>query len=72
MNTDIIDARADIVLQDQGTIVLFTPNSDAGEDWISEYIPHAMTYGPASVVEHRYAYDVYAGMNADGLLIQVI
>lgn len=58
----------DIEVNDQGSIVLLTPTSDAGREWIEENLPDdAQWFGMAVVVEHRYADDIIDGMVNDGL-----
>lgn len=58
----------DFEVRNEGTIFLFTPLTQAAKDWIAENIPDDATYfGPALVVEHRYAADIAQGMLAAGL-----
>lgn len=64
---------ADIWVNNQGSIVLLTPVSDAANEWIEDHIPDdAMYFGTALVVEHRYADDVIDGMMGDGLIVEPI
>lgn len=59
----------DFEVNNQGTIFLFTPLTQAAKDWIAEHIPDDATYfGKALVVvEHRYAADIAVGIIAAGL-----
>jgi len=61
----------DIEIQNEGTIVLFTPMSDAGRAWMTEYLPEPepwqMLGGQSYAVEHRYAYDIVQGIEYAGL-----
>jgi hypothetical protein len=60
--------KADVEVNDQGSIVLVTPMSEAATDWIAENVQDGATYwGPSLVVEHRFADDLIAGMQSDGL-----
>jgi len=50
-------------INDQGTLVLFTPLTDTARAWWSSNVdPDAQTYGAAYVVEHRYAQDIIEGI----------
>lgn len=63
----------DVVVNDQGTIVLFTPMTDTAKQWISEHIPDdAQWFGRSLVVEHRYADDIAVGMESDGLVVEAL
>jgi len=60
----------DFSVNDQGSIVLIEPVSQAALDWVEEYIGQDngfQPYWPTVVVEHRYADDVIEGMLNDGL-----
>lgn len=64
-------AKADLVVQDHGSIFLLTPHTDAGREWVAEHIPDdAQTWGIGSiVVEHRYITDIVVGAQGDGLVV---
>jgi hypothetical protein len=53
---------ADFQINDQGSIVLFTPVSDEAREFATEAFANAMTFGTAYVVEHRYADDIIADL----------
>lgn len=62
-------APVDIRVQDEGTILLFWPISDAGAEWINDHLdPEGLRWGGARVVEHRYAQDIIDGAREDGLV----
>lgn len=61
----------DFIINDQGSIVLFLPNSPEAREWIAENIPDdAMWFGRSLAVEHRFADDIIAGIEGDGLAVQ--
>ena len=61
----------DVRVEDQGTIVLFTPESDDGSAWMDDnvYAEDWQFIGSGVAVEHRYAPDLVAGMIGDGLAL---
>lgn len=64
---------ADFTAMDEGTIVLLTPETEAGFEWVKDNLPDgAMTWGAAIVIEHRYADDILTGIADDGLLVEVV
>ena len=65
----------DLYVQNEGSIFLLHPQSDAGLGWINEHIDECATrwgHGPraAVVVEHRYIGNIVAGAQADGLSVE--
>lgn len=61
----------DFRLTDAGSIVLLTPLSGAGHDWVKEHLPlDTMMFGGAFVIERRYAFDIVQGIANDGLELQ--
>lgn len=55
---DTDTTTTDIEIRNEGTIFLFTPCSPAGSEFLAEHAPEdAQWFGPALVVEHRYAQD---------------
>jgi len=61
----------DLYVQNEGSIFLLRPQSDAGQQWIEENIPDdAMSFGGAIVVEHRYIGAIVDGAQADGLTVE--
>lgn len=64
-------ADADVRVDADGSLVLFTPLTDAGRAWIDEHTETEpwQWLGPALCVEHRYAADLVHGMRNDGLKV---
>jgi hypothetical protein len=51
-----------------GNIVLCTPLTDEGTQWIEEHVdPASLWYGHSLVVEPRFVDDLVAGATSDGL-----
>ncbi len=64
--------RADFTVQDEGTIFLLTPVSDLAVDWVDSHLPQdAQHFGDSILVEHRYISDIVAGIQDDGLTVEV-
>lgn len=64
--------EADFLINDQGTIVLLTPQSEAAKAWATEHI-HAepwQMFGPAYAIDHRFAQAILDGIEADGLTVE--
>ena len=62
---------ADFRVQNEGTIALLYPLTDAARDWVAVHIPEdAQRFGNAIVVEHRYIFDIIDGATADGLIVE--
>jgi len=60
----------DIVISDQGSIILVMPRTEAAKEWLKENVAsEAMWYGPSLVVEHRFISYLIEGMMAEGLRI---
>jgi hypothetical protein len=61
----------DLSIQDEGSIYLLRPHSDAGKEWIAEHIPDtAIWFGGAVVIEHRFIGDIAQGAVNDGLEVE--
>lgn len=62
---------ADILVRDEGTLVIFSARTQAGEDWLAEHLPEDTPRWAITgyVVEHRYAFDIIAEASGDGLVI---
>lgn len=59
---------ADVLVTNEGTIVLLRPNTQRAKDWIAEHTPkESMWFGPSLVVEPRYVDDIIDGMTRNGL-----
>jgi len=61
----------DFLVNDQGTIFLLTPVTEAATEWADEHLPEeAMHFGDAIVVEHRFIEDIVSGFMNDGLICE--
>jgi len=61
----------DVSVRNEGSIFLLTPLSPEARAWFGEHLPDdALTFGPATVVEHRYVGDILDGMAQDGLALE--
>ena len=61
----------DFFIQNEGSIFLLQPLSDAGKEWVKEHIgDDAQTLGDAVVIEHRYIGAIVDGVQADGLSVE--
>jgi hypothetical protein len=63
---------ADIRIQNEGTIFLFTPISDEAIEWWETHVEEGMTYCGANVVEHRPAAAIIDGLIEAGFEIEGI
>ena len=71
MRTTLKTSPVDVLVADASSLILFTPVTPAGKEWIENHLPEdARWLGNAVVVEHRYAPDIATGMIADGLNLQ--
>lgn len=61
----------DILVNDQGSIVMLTPISPEAREWISQYVAFEswQWFGGSLCVEHGYADDLIEGMQAEGLTV---
>lgn len=65
-------SKADVLVENHGSILTFQPLTRRAEEWIKE---HISTEGfhpnwPTLVVEHRYAGDLATGMQTAGLVVR--
>ena len=63
--------RADIRVEDHGSIVLLRPLTTAGEDWLNERISDEgfQPYRPVVIAEPRYVAAIVEGAIEDGLKV---
>jgi hypothetical protein len=62
----------DFYILDEGTLVLFTPLTEAAKDFSVEAFGGAETFGHAFVVGHRFARDIIDDLiNEQGFAIQI-
>jgi hypothetical protein len=57
----------DFQIQNEGSLVILYPQSDAGRNWIAEHIGEHQEWCGGVVIESRYVGDVLAGIESDGL-----
>lgn len=74
MSTDCPDCAqcdcTDIVVSAEGSLYLFTPHTGTGSEWLNDHLPEdAPMFGPAFVVESRYALEIAQGALDDGLAV---
>lgn len=62
----------DIRIEDHGSIVSFTPKSDACKEWIDQNVQlEAWQWlGPSFGVDHSYADNLIDGLQAEGFEVQ--
>jgi len=63
----------DISINNQGSIVLLEPLTDAGRAWVKEHIGEDNGYQldwPTVLCDHRYAWPIVKGMWEDGLVVE--
>lgn len=62
------NSEIDFVVRDEGSIWLFTPQTPASLQFLSEHIQEdAQYFGDSLVVEHRCVYDLLIGLRTHGL-----
>lgn len=61
------DTDRDFHIEDNFSLILLRPLTDAAREWTGEHIPDATWFGTAVVVEHRYIADIVEGIKNDGL-----
>lgn len=60
----------DVSVESHGNIFLFRPNTDRGRNWLTENVSDdAQWFGPALMVEHRYARELASGLIGEGLKV---
>lgn len=69
--TETMTPQPDVSVTNEGTIFLFTANTEAAREWISEQVQaDAHWFCDALAVEHRFACDLARGMAEDGLTLE--
>lgn len=59
---------ADFAFADHGSVCILTPLSADGRDWVRNHVcADAQYFGRGLVIEPRYADDILAGIESDGL-----
>jgi hypothetical protein len=63
----------DVNVSNQGTVFLFTLNTQAAKDWVKEHLQLASwqwTGNRSFAVDHHYAENLCHGMRGDGLVVR--
>lgn len=61
---------ADIVVQNEGTIVLLVPETEVADEWLDEHLdPDVVRWATGYVVEPRYVAPIIEGALEDGLKV---
>jgi hypothetical protein len=69
-SSQVVPSTPDVLVCNEGTVLLFCPLTSRGKEWIDEYVqPDAQWFGNALVVEHRYAWGLAQGMKDAGLVL---
>jgi hypothetical protein len=64
-------SNVDVLVENQGSIFLFRLCSSAAKTWVEENVQDDPQFlGDGLAVEWRFARDLAAGMQADGLVLQ--
>lgn len=62
--------KADVEVENHGTILLFRPQTDAAREWLTSHVDsEAQWFGGALVVEPRYAADLAQGLQDEGFTL---
>lgn len=62
----------DIIMRDEGSLIIFFPNTITGSDWLDEHLPDdCPMVGKGYAVEPRYALPIMEGIIADGLNLKM-
>jgi len=65
-----MNKQVDVYVRNEGTIFTFNPRTDAAKEWIALNVAEdAQWLGNQLIVEHRYARDLAAGMQEEGLVL---
>ena len=67
-----MEAEADVIVSNEGSVFLLNPVTDAGKEWLKENCrPEGWQWlGQCLAIETRYALDIVEGMQGDGLVVQ--
>lgn len=62
----------DVELSDFGSIVVLTPKTDAGRDWILRHVDtkEAQPWGDGIACERDYGLEIVLGMVEDGIEVE--
>jgi hypothetical protein len=64
---------ADILIRDEGSLVLLVPTTAVARDWLVEHVSRDgyQPLRPTIVCERRYVLDIVEGLEGDGLTVEV-
>jgi hypothetical protein len=63
--------KADFTVQNEGSIFLLRPHSQAAHVWITEHMSGGIQqFGSAAVIDYKYIYDVINSIQQEGLLVR--
>jgi hypothetical protein len=62
--------RVDVRVQNEGTIFILYPQTEAATEWLDANVASAQRWGNGIVVEHRYVRDIVNGMIESGLVVR--
>jgi hypothetical protein len=60
--------QSDVLIENEGTIVMFQPVTDAARDWFAENVQTEgwQWFGPRLAVDHRTAGSLITGLLSEG------
>lgn len=67
--TEAATTQFDVFVNNQGSITLLVPYTDAGRDWLVEHLHEPMMWGGGYVVEPRYVWPIIEDMIDDGIAV---
>lgn len=71
MQTSVQPNQPDVIVDNEGSIMLFRPQTDAAKTWCAKNLPSdALRWCFSYVVEPRYAQNIVDGMLTDGLEVE--
>lgn len=69
-----MNRKADLIVQNHGSLVLLIPRTEAGRNWVDENIGPDngfQPYYPEVISEPRYVPAIIGGAGDDGLIVEV-
>jgi hypothetical protein len=65
---------SDFQVQDEGTLTVLYPRTDAARQWLAEHVLEEDTqrWAGGVVIEHRYVRDILDAVDRDGFCVEVI
>lgn len=65
--------QVDVLVEDNGTLFIFSPLTGRAKQWIEENVSqegYQPDFPTRLIVEHRYAFDLARGMRQDQLVVR--